>query len=126
MSFHINAEDIQLEDGHILTAKLPNEDGDLVDATIDLNEHLGNSEGIHSHPTHPRKKSQANIDLSGQFEWEGVNFADSAEDIEFELEGDDGVPILRAKLANSEGELSDADVNLAERIANANGEFHFE
>lgn len=52
-------------------------------------------------------------------------FADSAEEISFELEGDDSVPVLRAQLFNVDGELVEADVNLAERINNDNGAFTF-
>ncbi|KAL5362221.1 Cyanovirin-N [Aspergillus floccosus] len=105
MSFHERAEDIRLDDGHILVARLADGEGEFHEVSIDLNEFLGNSEG--------------------SFEWGGENFSLSAEDISFELEGDDNVPILRAKLANSEGEHHDADVNLAERIGNENGSFAF-
>lgn len=52
-------------------------------------------------------------------------FANSAEEISFELEGDDSVPVLRAQLYNVEGELIEADINLAERIHNNDGEFSF-
>jgi len=52
------------------------------------------------------------------------DFADSAEDISFSIEGD-GVPILRARLTNEDGEHQDADVNLSERLGNNNGEFYF-
>jgi hypothetical protein len=54
-----------------------------------------------------------------------TGFANSAEEISFELEGDDSVPILRANLWNVEGELVGGDINLAERINNNNGEFTF-
>lgn len=52
-------------------------------------------------------------------------FANSAEEISFELEGDDSVPVLRAQLYNVEGELIEADINLAERLHNNDGEFSF-
>lgn len=45
MSFHLSAEDIRIEDNHILKARLRNENGDWVDAEIDLNQHLGNQDG---------------------------------------------------------------------------------
>lgn len=45
MSFHVNAEELRVDDDHILVGKLPNEDGDLVDAEIDLNEFIGNEDG---------------------------------------------------------------------------------
>lgn len=49
MSFHLTAEDIVIEDNHILKAQLRNEDDELVESTIDLNEHLGNNGGMHFH-----------------------------------------------------------------------------
>lgn len=63
----------------------------------------------------------------GQFQWDGQNFSDSADNVEFNLEGDedDQVPILRAELQPVEGEPIAADINLAERIANIDGEFKF-
>lgn len=45
MSFHVNAEELRVDDDHILVGKLPNEDGDLVDAEIDLSEFIGNEDG---------------------------------------------------------------------------------
>lgn len=45
MSFHVDAEELRVDDDHILVGKLPNEDGDLVDAEIDLNEFIGNEDG---------------------------------------------------------------------------------
>lgn len=62
---------------------------------------------------------------TGSFEWGGQNFSHTAEDISFHLEGDSNVPVLRARLASSDGALHDADVNLAERIGNENGSFAF-
>ena len=64
-------------------------------------------------------------DTLGSFEWGGENFADSAQDIELETEGDDENPILRAKLGNVDGEEVEADLNLAERIGNDNGTLIF-
>lgn len=45
MSFHLNSQDIRVEDGHLLVGQLQNDDGDYVDASIDLNEIIGNDEG---------------------------------------------------------------------------------
>lgn len=61
----------------------------------------------------------------GTFEWGGKNFAGSAENIHFSVEGNDNVPILRAQLRNIEGDLRDADINLSERIGNNGGSFNF-
>ncbi|KAI5460587.1 Cyanovirin-N [Mariannaea sp. PMI_226] len=105
MSFHLTAEYICLEEGHILRARLANEDGDYVDAQIDLDNYVGNN--------------------LGSFDWGGENFSHSAEDITFSLEGDDNVPILRAILGDGEGNQIPADLNLAERISKDNGEFNF-
>ncbi|GJC88971.1 cyanovirin-N [Colletotrichum liriopes] len=105
MSFHASAENIRVDDGHILRADLHNGDGDAVGAELDLNDVLGND--------------------NGSFQWDGSGFANSAEDIHFSLEGDDNVPILRARLFNVEGEAIDADVNLSERIGNNDGNFTF-
>lgn len=46
MSFHLSAEDIRIEDNHILKARLRNENGDWQDAELDLNNHLGNQDGM--------------------------------------------------------------------------------
>lgn len=62
----------------------------------------------------------------GSFEWEGENFAESAEDISFAIEGDGEVPVLRALLLNGDGEPVEDDINLSERVFNRNGEFVFE
>ncbi|CAG8263570.1 unnamed protein product [Penicillium nalgiovense] len=119
MSFHETASEIELEDGHILKAVLRNEDGDEQESTLDLNEHIGNDNGIRLCDT-----SRSNY-LVGQFHWDGGDFHSSAEDVSLEREGDDDVPILRARLHDVEGELQDADINLAERIGNDNGELVF-
>ena len=63
--------------------------------------------------------------VKGSFQWGGGGFSDSAGEISFSLEGDEAVPVLRAFLSNVDGELVPADVNLAERIHNNNGEFYF-
>lgn len=44
-NFHASAQDIRLDDGHILKASLTNEEGEQVDAEIDLNDFIGNSNG---------------------------------------------------------------------------------
>ncbi|KAL2759968.1 hypothetical protein ACRALDRAFT_1073962 [Sodiomyces alcalophilus JCM 7366] len=106
MPFHESATDIRVEDGHVLHALLTNIEGEQVEAEMDLNDIIGNN--------------------NGSFEWGGSGFADSAEDISFELEGDDSVPILRAALFNVEGEAIPSDINLAERIHNNDGAFAFD
>ncbi|KAK0374381.1 hypothetical protein CPAR01_00332 [Colletotrichum paranaense] len=103
-NFHHSAQDTRVDDGHILRARLQNGNGDFVDAECNLNDCLGND--------------------NGRFDWGGRGFADSAESIRFEFEGDQ--PILRARLFNVEGQAIDADVNLCERLSNNDGNFHFE
>lgn len=106
MSFHISASNIRVEDGHILKATLLDADGNLVEAEFDLDKVIGNNDG--------------------NFEWGGVDFSQSAENISFAIEGGDSVPVLRASLRTIDGELVDRDINLAERIGNDNGSFVFE
>lgn len=48
MSFHHSAEDIQIEDNHKLVAKLADEEGEMQDAEIDLDEIIGNNNGLSS------------------------------------------------------------------------------
>lgn len=62
----------------------------------------------------------------GQFQWEGNNFADTADNVHFAIEGDGEVPVLRADLSNLEGATASVDVNLAERIVNSDGAFVFQ
>lgn len=45
MSFHLSAEDIRIEDNHVLVARLRDSNGELQDASIDLNQFLGNDNG---------------------------------------------------------------------------------
>ncbi|KAK0113525.1 hypothetical protein ONS95_013779 [Cadophora gregata] len=106
MSFHISAQDVRVEDNHILKASIPNVDGELVEAELDLNSCLGNNDG--------------------SFAWEGQGYADSGENFSFEFEGDDGLPILRGELRNIEGEGIPGDINISERISNQNGQLVFE
>ncbi|CEJ94902.1 Putative Cyanovirin-N [[Torrubiella] hemipterigena] len=99
MSFHASAENIRVDDGHILRANLNGQDAEL-----DLNSCLGNN--------------------NGRFEWGGRDFASSAENITFSIEGGANVPVLRARLGGPDGPR-DADVNLGERISNDNGQLRF-
>ncbi|KAF2083806.1 Cyanovirin-N [Saccharata proteae CBS 121410] len=103
MSFHLSAEDIRIEDGHILKARLRAYDGELRDAEIDLDNHIGNQ--------------------NGTFHWDGGNFSQSAENVHFAIEGGGQVPVLRANLFNENGEAESRDVNLSERIENHDGRF---
>jgi hypothetical protein len=46
MRFHASATSIELEDGHILKATLRNEEGDEVESELDLNDIIGNNNGM--------------------------------------------------------------------------------
>jgi hypothetical protein len=61
----------------------------------------------------------------GHFQWGGENFSHTAANTFFDIEGGESVPILRAGLKNEEGDWTEADVNLSERIGNDNGSFVF-
>ncbi|GKZ18573.1 hypothetical protein AbraIFM66951_003454 [Aspergillus brasiliensis] len=106
MSFFRTAEDIRVDDGHILVARVANEVGEMVESSFDLNSCIGNDEG--------------------RFQWGGNDFSGSAEDIRFAIEGDDNVPVLRARLLNSDGEAFDADINLAEHVTNRDGVLEYQ
>jgi hypothetical protein len=125
MSFHASATSIDLEDGHILKATLRNSENDEVESELDLNEIIGNNNGL-SHCL--RCHFAVLMYLPGSFEWGGENFQHSAEDIELtHEERDDGeaIPVLRATLGNLDGENVPADINLAERITNEDGNLKF-
>lgn len=59
----------------------------------------------------------------GQFQWGGENFSKTADDVELDFEGE--VPVLQAQLAEADGSLVPAEINLAERIINENGDLVF-
>ncbi|KAJ2975660.1 hypothetical protein NQ176_g5399 [Zarea fungicola] len=105
MSFHEGASNIRVDDGHILRATLRNNNGEEVEAELDLDQVIGNN--------------------NARFQWGSANFSQSAKDISFSLEGGANVPILRANLGGAPDEYSPADVNLAERIRNDNGALVF-
>jgi len=45
MTFYHTAENIRIDDGHMLRARLQTADGDWNDAEIDLNQCVGNDNG---------------------------------------------------------------------------------
>ncbi|KAH8766626.1 Cyanovirin-N [Diaporthe sp. PMI_573] len=106
-NFHHTCEipSIRVDHGHILRCRVAREDGEYVDSEIDLNSCIGND--------------------NGHFSWGGHNFAETAEDIRFHIEGDNQ-PILRARLQSMEGDYEDRDINLTERIMNRDGCLCFE
>lgn len=46
MSFHVTAQEVRVDDKHVLVAQLQNESGEYIDATLDLNQFLGNNNGM--------------------------------------------------------------------------------
>ena len=51
MTFHVTAQDIRVDDKHVLVAQLQNEGGEYVDASMDLNQFLGNKNGMSMSPS---------------------------------------------------------------------------
>ena len=45
MSFVLSAEDVRVDEGHILRARLRNVEGEYIDSEIDLDEVIGNNWG---------------------------------------------------------------------------------
>jgi hypothetical protein len=125
MSFHASAYDIRVDDGHILRATLLNGEGEAVEAEFDLNTAIGNNDGTKISFLFGLLDPSTYHYSPGVFEWGGENFSDSAENISFDLEGDDQVPVLRAALRKVDGGLVWRDINLGERISNENGGFAF-
>ncbi|PWY94924.1 Cyanovirin-N [Aspergillus sclerotioniger CBS 115572] len=105
MSFYRTAQEIRVE-GWTLFAVVEQEDGRWDESAYDLNRCIGND--------------------NGRFQWGGENFAETAEEIRFAIEGVDNVPVLRALLRDVDGELHEADVNLAEHITNRNGVLEYQ
>ncbi|KAK6209077.1 Ubiquitin-conjugating enzyme E2 4 [Pestalotiopsis sp. IQ-011] len=104
-NFFATAQELRLEDGHFLRARLQRVDGEWVDAEINLNEHIGNE--------------------NGSFQWNSSGFANSAEDIYLSVEGTGPVAVLRARLRKEDGEWENRDLNLSERLGNNDGGFHW-
>lgn len=46
MAFHLSAQDLRIEDNHNLVGQLQNTEGEFVDASINLDEVLGNEDGL--------------------------------------------------------------------------------
>jgi hypothetical protein len=63
MSFHYSAQDIRVDDGHILRARLQRGDGEYNDAEIDLNDHIGADNGTAANSLHCSDTFLANKQL---------------------------------------------------------------
>lgn len=49
----MSAENIRTDGDHVLVAQLKNDDGELIDSSIDLDEILGNDDGMELFPILP-------------------------------------------------------------------------
>jgi hypothetical protein len=65
------------------------------------------------------------LSIIGNFFWGGQGFSGSAQNIEFNIEGNGSVPVLRASLFDGEGNTQERDINLGERIGNNDGNFSY-
>ncbi|KAF3042053.1 hypothetical protein E8E11_004708 [Didymella keratinophila] len=121
MSFHYSAQDIRVDDGHILRARLQQADGEWNDSEIDLNQFIGNDNGRFS----SSMTVEIPLTVLGHFYWDGRDFSGSAENIHFTIEGDGSVPVLRASLCDQDGNYQERDLNLSERVSNNDGNFNY-
>lgn len=127
MSFHLTGQDIRIEDDHILVALLQNEDGDYVESSIDLNQFVGNDNGMLQQTMWSVKTWKLTLSCAiGNFHWDGENFSETAQYVHFAIEGDEDVPVLRGNLQDVDGNWESRDLNLAERVVNDNGQFVFQ
>ncbi|BCR84440.1 CVNH domain-containing protein [Aspergillus chevalieri] len=62
---------------------------------------------------------------NGQFEWDSVNFSETAADAEFTIEGGGEVFVLRASLQDKQREWATSDIKFAERVLDVNGGYRF-
>ncbi|KAH8659914.1 Cyanovirin-N [Xylariales sp. PMI_506] len=96
---------IYLENSGILHARLRDDCGQWCDASINLNDYIGND--------------------NGRFYWGGCSYSDNGELFDVYIEGAGPVCVLRGKLRDGCGNLIDSDLNLAERLGSQNGYFIF-
>ena len=72
MTFYHTAEDIRIEDNHVLKARLQTAEGEWNDAEIDLNTCIGNDNGKNN--IHPQHGVGIDTDLTRQLPlgWRGL------------------------------------------------------
>ncbi|KAJ5167317.1 uncharacterized protein N7482_006098 [Penicillium canariense] len=106
MGFHKSCMDIELKQGHVLSAYCRRPSGEAHYSELDLNDFIG------------AKK--------GKFTWSAENFSDGAANVHLEWEGDTKPkkPILHAELADGNDYHEDC-VNLADCIKNEDGHLRF-
>ncbi|KAJ5359291.1 uncharacterized protein N7496_011704 [Penicillium cataractarum] len=106
MGFHKSSMNIELKQGHVLTAYCARPSGEACYSELDLNEFLG-----------VRK---------GKLAWGSQDFSKSADNVHLEWEGDckPKNPILYAELMDG-NENHNSCVNLADCIKNEDGHLRF-
>ncbi|KAJ4327237.1 hypothetical protein N0V84_002367 [Fusarium piperis] len=95
MNFHLGAKDFKLVHGSLLMTSLP-WGGYWVEVTLDLNKHIGNSEG--------------------RLVWGSPGFASSSTDVRIAKDDHGWCPILYATCMDSHGQAWPASLNLAQCI----------
>ncbi|KAJ5948157.1 hypothetical protein N7466_001172 [Penicillium verhagenii] len=105
MGFHKSSMDIELKNGHVLTAYCRRPSGEATYSELNLDDFLG------------AKK--------GKFAWSAEGFSDHAADINLKLEGPTHEPMLHAALDDEEGGQHFDVVNLGDCIKNENGRLRF-
>ncbi|KAF8253382.1 Cyanovirin-N [Wilcoxina mikolae CBS 423.85] len=101
-NFHTSAHDIELKNNHKLKCKLKNSNGKVVEASIDLNDYIGNSDGW--------------------FKWDSANFSKSARNVCLR----EGGTKLEADLPMANGGYRERQgIMLSDRIENCDGKLVF-
>ncbi|KAL7917639.1 Cyanovirin-N [Trichoderma austrokoningii] len=97
MAFYQSAQGIRLE-GSVLIATVATEAGDWVESTLDINEYIGNNDGV--------------------FEFGGSGIFDSVDVESWRLEG----PMLITSMYRLDGSLAEEQfINLDDYIGNEDG-----
>ncbi|OQE22285.1 hypothetical protein PENSTE_c010G03987 [Penicillium steckii] len=105
MSFQNSACDVHLSaqpGATSLVAICNNDEGTGLETRLLLDDYLGNEDG---HIT-----------------WGGKNFSKNARNISISSDGPQHVPILHCDLAGSDGKFVSSEIDLADHIANIDGE----
>ncbi|KAF9570364.1 hypothetical protein EC968_001865 [Mortierella alpina] len=102
-NFTETSKNIRITGGHLLQATCQTKDGGYKDSTLDLNDFIGNEDG--------------------NFQWDGVNFSQTAEDVQIQVATDS---TLSAELKARDQHLVPSKLNLDERITNNNGVLQYQ
>lgn len=125
MSFHQSSSDIHIrqENGKtLLLCKAHDSHGGTTDNHIRLDDHIGNSDGMHA--LFEKMQNASILTMIGWFLWGGVNFSESSHNIQ--LENTDRGPKLTADLAMADGgSRGRQGLFLADKIENQDGRLRF-